>query len=132
MIKFTKYIKKKEELNLEYDEKFEIQEKEYMITQENCLYVWFIDMWRLSDNDIQWVCENKDLIIKQPQNPFWAEQDEKYYYITQDGKITVDVFVNGCLSDVFKRKLGNCYKTDRITKEQINEYLNKLNNKEIL
>ena len=43
-----------------------------------------------------------------------------------------NVFDATWLADIFRRKLGNCFKTDNITKEQLNEYINKLNNKEIL
>lgn len=57
-------------------------------------------------------------IKPKPQESFWAEENEEYYYITQDGKIDFDTFVNGCLSDVFKRKLGNCFKTNNISQEQ--------------
>lgn len=130
MIEFKMVTKRK--IDLEYEEEFEFGLHTYKITRDNVLCVKKENSWESSCQTLSWVWLNQDGLIKQPQKPFWAEQDEKYYYITQDGKIDFDTFVNGCLSDVFKRKLGNCFKTDNITQEQINKYLNKLNNREIL
>ena len=133
MIKIKKYVIEEKELDLEYDEEFILRGITYKITSDNQLYEKCNDSWMLSDFYVVWVYENRDMIKKLLQQHFWAEDGDCYYFMSTDlDSICKTEFKSSCSYDIMRRKLGNCFKTDRITKEQINEYLNKLNNKEIL
>lgn len=65
MIKIKKYIIEEKELDLEYDEEFELYNSIYKITEQHEVYYKLVDNnWGLSEVDVNWVYENKDKIIK--------------------------------------------------------------------
>lgn len=79
------------------------------------------------------IISGKYEIIKLPQKPFWAKDGDKFYFIyVPDGDIFDDEFDETCDFDLMKRKLGNCFKTNHITKEQIETYIKNMNNGTIL
>jgi len=89
-----------------------------------------IDVWKNSPTFcVADIMSGKYEIVKKLQEPFWAMQGDKFYFINTDDRCVFDdEFDKECDFDLMKRKLGNCFRTDRITKEQIDEYIKKVNN----
>lgn len=131
-------ILKEIELPLEYWEEFTFEGENgsiYRVSISNEVEILgkCTKSWEVSLISLNYLYCHILYIKKLPQKPFWAEQGDIYYFISTDlDSICKDDFKDACSYDIMRRKLGNCFKTDNITKEQIDEYLNKLNNKEIL
>ena len=120
-------------LDLDYEEEFEIGLFTYKIKKDNILQFKSGNIWGISDYTLIWVYAHQYELKKLPQKPFWAEDGDKFWYIdVENNTVEFSYFNESSMEDRYHRKLGNCFKTYNITKEQIKEYLNKLNNKEIL
>jgi len=83
--------------------------------------------WTLSDiaDASRFITGGWDIVID--QKPFWAKEDEGYFYINMADRTICSTTWTGTFGDVVRRRLGNCFKTRQITPEQIGKFIEAVN-----
>jgi MoaA/NifB/PqqE/SkfB family radical SAM enzyme len=141
MIKVNVMVEKEVELDINFGDKFKLKRADgfveqpfiYTITDTNKLQAKSISgNYFDSSLTLQDIAKGKWKIIKLPQKPFWPNSEDEYYYIDADGSIYKSVYIKGYITDSLNAKLGNCFKSSNISQEQIDTFLAKMNNKEII
>lgn len=86
--------------------------------------------WKQSDvaDASRFITGGWDIVID--QKPFWAEQGETYYYIDFEGDVILKTYFSRTFADTTRRRLGNCFKTNQVTGEQIKKFKESLTSNE--
>jgi hypothetical protein len=71
-------------------------------------------------------------ITRCAQEPFWPDEEDVYYYIDKYGEVDVTFFTNSCLIDLLNARIGNCFRTSRISEDQLADFKYSIKHKEII